>query len=321
MDKMCQEKIRWDAHGCPPFTIGSDLSFLNRYKSSGVDFVSMNVGFDLTTESETLSLIDYFNKFIEKNSDRYEIIKNLDQIIPCKEKNKLGISFDLEGCNLIQDNIDKLDRLHQLGVRQISFCYNKNNFFGGGCFDSDIGLTSLGKKLVKKANQSGIIIDCSHVGFKTSMDIVNISEHPVVFSHSNVYALVKNPRNISDEQMLACASTGGVIGINGVSLFLGDQSASSEKIVEHIDYVAQKIGVQHVGIGMDCLFNFEEVQSFVDKDEKAFPKEYFSNPIKIAEPEQFSDIKILLNSRGYKKNDIDLILGENFFRVAKSVWK
>lgn len=317
-----RSSIRWDAHGCPPFKIGTDLSFLKRYKNSGVNFISLNVGFDLTTKSEALQLINYFRQWIHQHNDDYVIIENIEELLECQKTNKLGIAFDLEGCNLLDGQLDMVSQFYSLGVRQMVFAYNTNNLSGGGCFDTDICLTSFGKQLVKKCNRVGMVIDCSHVGFQTSLDIINLSEHPVIFSHSNPATLVQHPRNITDKQIIACAAKGGVIGINGIGLFLGSNELLAEKIVEHIDYVAKLVGIQHVGIGLDCVFDSSEVKDFVKSNPRTFPLKYgFANDVVVAEPEQFSNIAELLFLRDYCESDINDILGENFLRVAKAVWR
>lgn len=98
--------IRWDAHGCPPFSIGADLSFLHRYKDAGVDLITLNVGFDLTTQAESLELLHYFHEWIHKHNDEFTIIKNIDSLIESQQKNRLSIAFDIEGCNLLNGNLE-----------------------------------------------------------------------------------------------------------------------------------------------------------------------------------------------------------------------
>lgn len=313
--------ICWDAHGCPPFTIGADLSFLNRYKNSGVNFVSLNVGFDLTNQAETLELINYFHQWILKHNDEYVIAENVQQIFECQSKNRLSVAFDIEGCNLLNGQLEMVSQLYALGVRQMLFAYNNNNASGGGCFGVDIGLTQFGKQLVKECNDVGMVIDCSHVGYQTSMEIMELSKYPIVFSHSNPIKLVNHLRNIKDEQIIACAENGGVIGINGIGIFLGNNDTRTEKIVEHIDYVAQMVGAEHVGIGLDCIFAKDEAKGYVEKNPDTFPAKYGFDDVSVAEPEQFSEIGGLLALRGYSENAINNILGENFLRIAKAVWK
>lgn len=313
--------IKWDAHACPPLTPDSDLSFLERYRTAGVNFLSLNVGFDLTSQTDTIKLIHYIRHWITTNNNQYSVIKHVDEILDCKNENKLALAFDIEGCNLLDGNLEMIDTFYELSVKQIVFSYNNNNISGGGCFDDDSGLTHFGKSLVRKCNETGMVIDCSHVGYQTSMDIINNSEFPVVFSHSNPAKLINHPRNITDDQIIACATHNGVIGINGIGIFLGNNNTSTERIVEHIDYVAQLVGSDHVGIGLDCIFDMEEIQGFVKVNEKTFPSEHGFHDVAVAAPEQFSEIGGLLKLRGYSNDDINKILGGNFMRVARSVWK
>lgn len=114
---------------------------------------------------------------------------------------------------------------------------------------------------------------------------------------------------------------GGVIGINGVGIFLGNNDARTEKIVEHIDYIVQKVGAEHVGIGLDCVFNPDEIKSYVEKNPNIFPAKYNFENVIVAQPEQFSEIGDMLALRGYSEIAINNILGENFLRVAKAVWR
>jgi membrane dipeptidase len=153
------------------------------------------------------------------------------------------------------------------------------------------------------------------------MDIIELSSHPVIFSHSNPASLVNHPRNIKDDQIVACANRGGVIGINGIGIFLGNNNTTTQRIVEHIDYVAQLVGTAHVGIGMDCVFNQDEIKNIAAKNPETFPSSLGFSDVQIAEPEQFSEIGENLTKRGYSDKDIDLILGENFLRIAKNVWR
>lgn len=313
--------IRWDAHGCPPFMLGTDLSFLKRYKHSGVDFISLNVGFDLTSQAEVLETIDYFHRWISMNSDEFEVVGNVGHINECKRSNKLAIAFDVEGCNVLNGDIEMVSRLYRLGVRQLAFVYNRSNSYGGGCLDDDRGLTKSGKELVELCNDIGMMIDCSHVGDKTSKEIIELSKHPVVFSHSNPAGLFPHRRNISDDQMTACAEKGGVIGINGIGIFLGDNDVRSERIVDHIDYAVNVAGIDHVGIGLDCVFAEDEIKTYAAQFVETFPVEHDFVNVRVSVPEQFPEIEKLLISRGYCQDDVNKVLGENFLRASQSVWK
>lgn len=313
--------IRWDAHCCPQLTLNSCLKFLNRYKKIGVDFISLNVGFDLNTQQEIVNLLNYIRDWINNNEKYYRIIQNVQQIQENKKNNLLSIAFDIEGCNVLNTNVEMVELLYELGVRQMTFSYNNNNLTGGGCFYPNEKLTLFGKRLVKKFNEIGMIIDCSHVGYRTSLDIIELSEHPVIFSHSNPYNLVNHPRNITNEQIIECAKIGGVVGINGVGIFLGNNETHSLKIVEHIEYIIKLVGVSHVGIGLDCLFNSKEMTMIAQNNPFYFPKGYGFDEVNLAQPEQFNEIQQILKTRGYNSEEINMILGDNFVRVAKQIWK
>ena len=140
---------------------------------------------------------------------------------------------------------------YDLGVRQIHLAYNRNNSIGGGCYDDDVPLSALGRRIVAAINDAGMLMDCSHTGYRTSMDIMAASRAPVIFSHANPLALAANGRNIRDDQIDACVATGGVVCVNGVGRFLGDPEAGTAAIVRHIDYLVQRIGAEHVGLGID----------------------------------------------------------------------
>ncbi|MEP6965816.1 MAG: membrane dipeptidase, partial [Polaromonas sp.] len=146
-----------------------------------------------------------------------------------------------------------------LGVRQIHFAYNRNNSVADGCHDVERGLTPLGLRMVQAVNAAGVLMDCSHTGRRCSLDIMAASSQPVIFSHANPLALVEHGRNISDAQIRACAATGGVVCISGVSAFLGTRTPIADDVARHAAYVAGLVGVQHAGIGLDISFRQDEL--------------------------------------------------------------
>ena len=132
----------------------------------------------------------------------------------------MAVTFDLEGMNALDGSVDMVSLYYALGVRQMLVAYNRNNQAGGGCHDTDAGLTAFGRAVISEMNRVGMLIDCSHCSYRTSMEAMELSRAPVIFSHSNARALHDHERNIRDEQARACAATGGVIGIVGLDAFL-----------------------------------------------------------------------------------------------------
>lgn len=141
----------------------------------------------------------------------------------------------------------------------------------------------------------------------------------MIFSHSNPNGLRDHVRNISDEQINACARTGGVIGINGIGDFLG--GTSSERLIEHIEYVMDLVGPDHVGIGLDYVVDKQELVEYLEAYPDIYPPDKMKDVLAFVEPEQFPEFTELLYQKGYSEPVISGILGGNFLRVAKQVWK
>ena len=185
--------------------------------------------------------------------------------------------------------------------------------------EGNIGLTSFGRDVVREMNRVGMVVDVSHMGYRDTMEAFDVSTAPVIFSHSNPNGLRQHARNISDEQIRACAQTGGVIGINGIGDFLG--GTSSELIVQTIEYVMNLAGPEHVGLGLDYVVDKQELIEYVETYPDIFPPEKMQDYLSFVEPEQFPEFTELLYQKGYSEPVIRGILGENFLRIAKTVWK
>jgi membrane dipeptidase len=321
---LLKKHLVWDNHGCMPLRAG-DYSFLpqlERYRKVGVDVVIINAGFDLTPIEDNLRVIAGFRDWLAQNRDRYIPLHTVVDISSARREGKLAVGFNIEGCCAIGDQLSMISLYYDLGVRWMLIAYNRNNPAGGGCQDDDKGLTAFGRQAVDEMAKTGMITCCSHTGYRTALDVMAHASNPVILSHSNPRALVDHPRNVPDEVMQACAETGGVMGINGVGLFLGDPSARPESVAEHIDYAVQKIGPQHVGMGFDYCFDQAEVDEFMKSRPEMWPQGMnYGEGMKITAPEDLPVVVECLVRRGYPDDAISGILGGNFLRVASQVWK
>lgn len=317
--ELLRDAVVWDAHGCLPLAPGSDVSGLRRYAASGVSFVSINVGMDFNAQADVVKTLAYLRRWIAAHPDEVVIAGRADDVLAAKAAGRLAVAFDLEGSEPLDGSVDMVSLYFDLGVRQMLMAYNRNSRAGGGCMDDDSGLTELGVRVVEEMNRVGMLVDCSHTGYRTTMEIMELSSAPVVFSHSNPRGLWDHRRNIADEQIVACAGTGGVVGINGVGIFLGDNDTRSERVVDHVIYVAELVGPEHVGLGIDYCFDDEEFQEFVRKNPGVFPAGEFEFT-GFAEPEQVPEIAELLVRRGLTRGEVLAVLGGNFLRVARQVW-
>jgi membrane dipeptidase len=314
-----ERALVWDTHACFPLKPNADLSELKRYRDSGVNFVSLNVGMDMDSFENVIQVLARYRSYIASHSDDYILVLTADEILMAKETNRLAIAFDLEGSDPLLGNIHMVSFYYDLGVRQMLLAYNKDNRASGGCMEGNIGLTDFGREVVREMNRVGMVVDVSHMGYRATLEAFETSTKPVIFSHSNPSALREHARNISDEQILACAKTGGVIGINGIGDFLGGRE--SELIVRNIEYVLNLVGPEHVGLGLDYVIDKQELIEYIEGHPDVFPPEKFKDYLAMAEPEQFPEFTELLHQKGYSEQVISGILGGNFLRVAQEVWK
>jgi membrane dipeptidase len=315
----------WDNHACLPLAPDRAEKYLPaiaRYKKSGVDVVSINIGYGEIEFERHIEFANFLRERIASLGRGYVLVDTVDDIIRAQSSGALAVCFDAEGAACIDHALTRVATFHRLGVRWMLIAYNRNNAFGGGCHDSDAGLTPLGRRLIAEMNRVGMVVCCSHTGYRTAFDAIEHSRDPVVFSHSNPRALRDHPRNIPDDLIRACARRGGVVGINGVGIFLGNNDASVSKMAEHIDYVVQLVGIEHVGIGTDFVFANTELEAELAASRGSFPSGWgYDGPIDFLPPEELPRVVDLLVLRGYSAADIAAVVGGNFLRIARSVWK
>jgi membrane dipeptidase len=318
------DALVWDSHACLPLHPDADLAVLQRHKSAGADFVSVNIGMDMNRVPQIMAVIASFRAQLRARPDLFVPVDTAADVERAKGLGKLAVAFDLEGGVPLMGRPEMVQLLYDLGVRQAHLAYNRNNEIGGGCYDADVPLSAYGRRVVAAINAAGMLMDCSHTGQRTSLDIMECSTAPVIFSHSNPRALTDDARNVSDAQIRACAATGGVICVNGVGRFLGDPAASSAAIVGHIDYLVERVGADHVGLGLDCTYPTGGLDEYPEGVDRAWWWPYYGHGpagLRIAAPEQLPEITDGLARRGYPEPAIRQILGLNMLRLARQVWK
>jgi len=309
----------------PELEVSEKWDLLPRYLDIGFSYLGLALAGDSTSLETTIRYIARHRARI-KQDNRLILVENADDILRAKNEAKLAVSFWFQGTNPLCNDLNMVDVYYRLGVRYMLLCYNTKNPVGDGCAESsDCGLSDFGRQLVEKMNQVGMLIDCSHTGYKTSMDAMELSDKPVIFSHSNVHAINPHPRNLKDDQIKACAKTGGIIGINGASILLGDSDTSPSKLVEHIDYISELVGPEHVGLGLDFIYFHSVLDLFFEKTNPGtYSKDYLSNidPKSWAsfQPEQMVALIDALLKRGYSEKNINSIVGGNFLNVVNQVW-
>jgi membrane dipeptidase len=298
------------------------LPQLERYQKAGVTVVSVNVGMADIPLVEHLRVISYMRHWISSRPEMYRLVSTVADVRRCKRENKLGIIFDVEGMTPVQEQLSFVQTFYELGVRWMLIAYNKNNSAGGGCLDSDTGLTNLGRTIIDEMERVGMVLCLSHTGSRTAMEALEYARKPAIFSHSNPSGDTPHSRNISDRLIRACAEKGGVIGLNGIGPFLGAGKDLVASLVRQLRYIIDLVGAQHVGLGLDYVFDRDELRGFVRANPGLFPTGLSSTgELALIEPEAIEEIAESLAKANLPDADIRGILGENWLRLAEVVWR
>jgi membrane dipeptidase len=314
--------LLWDQHTCLPLQTDAEVDPLTRYRRGGGAFLSVNAGYAPHTFGDAVALLRHYRAAVDAHPD-LELAANLAEVEAISGAGRIAVAFDLEDSAPLDGDLDNLATLTSLGVRTLLPTYNHANRAGSGCLDArDGGLTAWGRSLVSAMNGAGVVPDGSHCSVRTGLDMCEVSAGPVIYSHSCMRAVWDHPRNITDDQARACASTGGVIGITGVGIFLGPNTPTLDAMTRHLEYAVELVGIDHVGVSTDFSFDFADFVEEVVRNPHLFDDSYTRwGPIQWMPPETFLGLDDHLRRRGWSNPDIDAVLGGNFRRVAQQAWK
>lgn len=321
-DEIIQSSIVWDNHSCMPLRANDDfLPQLDRCRAVGQTAITLNIGFDITSVEQDIRTIAHFRDFVARHPDKYLLLNRPEDVEEAKRSGRLAVGFDIEGGLALGGQLSMVRFYYDLGVRWMLMAYNKNNDVGGGCMDEDGGLTAFGRDVLDEMYNVGMIPCCSHTGWKTAEQVLAYAKGPVIFSHSNSYVVFQHPRNIPDELMLACAEKGGVIGVNGLGRFLGNDDNSTENWFRHLDHAVSVVGPDHVGLGLDFVWDKSEMEEFYKARPDLFPpNQGFTKASSSIEPERLPELVGAMIGHGYPVRSIQAILGGNHLRIAQN-WR
>ena len=302
---------------------------LQRFRDSGITVFHPARGLGGPNAYEnTLWFLSGFNAFAASRSDAFTRIDSVDDFARTKAAKKIGLILGVQNSEHFR-SADDVDRFYGLGQRVSQLTYNARNLIGNGSTERrDEGLSDFGIAIVARMNSLGMAVDVSHCGDQTSLDAFEMSKAPVLITHSNARALNPNhPRCKPDEVIRACGKAGSVMGITGVRNFVKDKEPTTvEDYLNHIDYVAKMIGVEHVGIGSDIdLDGYDDMPPEDYKRLKAAYKGSYAFRDKIDiegidHPKRMFDVTEGLIRRRYSDVDIAGILGGNWMRVLRVAW-
>jgi membrane dipeptidase len=251
---------------------------------------------------------------LEEEADgQLKVVRTVDELVGCLREGVLAAVLHFEGAEAIDSDLDALYVFHAAGLRSLGIVWSRPNTFGYGvpfAFprspDTGPGLTEAGEELVRACNRLGIMIDLSHLNEQGFWDVARLSEAPLVATHSSVHALCASTRNLTDAQLAAIGESGGVVGVNfGVSDLRADGGLDVDTplnaIVRHIDYITERIGIEHVAFGSDF-------------DGTTIPSE-------LGDVTGLPRLMAALRAHGYDDAALRQLAHANWVRVLRQTWQ
>ena len=219
-----------------------------------------------------------------------------DAVLKAKKRGQVALLPALEGADGLEGKIENLRELHRRGLRLVQLLHFVDNNLGSNQIPphDGRGLTEFGREVVREANRLGIIVDLAHANTPTIMDVLTVSRHPIIFSHTGVKALHEGNRYVTDDEIRAIAATGGVIGIWPAAAL-----RTIPEMVRHIDHIKKLVGIDHIAIASD-LRGMQYIDAF-------------------GEEANFRAITQGLIDAGYTDEEIGKVMGGNFFRLWQVV--
>ncbi|MGY5881415.1 MAG: dipeptidase [Candidatus Thorarchaeota archaeon] len=313
---------------------------LSTLKAGGVDIICDHVGgrtrmfstfplkkmLDSADSMErSLHSLDCMWEEAKESSEKLAIIQHIKDIESLKAQDKLGIVLCLQGGSPIKEDLALLRTFYRLGIRCMHLTSNVRNKISDSCADRNAGgLTHFGVEVVQEMNRIGMVIDLAQMSHRGCLDVLEITDQPVIVSNSNARALCDHPRNLHDNVIEQVGKAGGVIGVHCLPSFLKTEGkVTVDDMVKHIRYIVDLIGVEYVGLGPDLLEDWPK-----EKHDTIWGVQQLDGkPVEFEYPDGFSSISDIPNLRkklldnGFSNEDVGKILGGNLLRVFRDVWK
>ena len=332
---------------------GKAHSDLIRLKKGGMDLQFFSVWSDgnrINPFAYAMRQMDTLDAIVKRNPDKIVKVATVKEIYKAAKQHKIAAMFGIEGGHQIENDLKKLDTLYYRGARYITLTWNNStNWATSAAYEtsgkilSHIGLNDFGKEVVKHMNKLGMMIDVSHVGDQTFWDVINTTTKPIIASHSSIYNITPQRRNLKDDQIKAIAKNGGVIQINFYPLFI--DSTAGKKFDDFLNlHMAENDSLMNVGINdwvagailfsryskdlqymrpplSTLIQHIEYVIKLVGVDYVGLGSDFDGiefTPLGLDDVSKYPLITKALLEKGYSKKDVTKILGGNLLRVLKA---
>ena len=306
-----------------------DIFLINR--EAGLNAVHVTLVYHEDYD-EFLQRVKEWDKFFQENSDLIFLGKTFEDITKAQSDNKTAIFFGFQNCSPIEDDIKLIEKVHEHGCRFMQLTYNNQSLLATGCYEkNDSGVTNFGREAIKEMNRVGIVVDMSHSGEQSTLDAIELSEKPIAITHANPSFWHKALRNKSDFLLKKLSESGGILGLSLYSHHLKDgTNCKLESFCEMVAKTAEIMDVKNIGIGSDlCLNQPDSVVEWMrngtwskstnygegSKKKPGFPKQ----PEWFLDARGFDNLENGLKKVGFNKQEVDGILGNNWFNFYKGI--
>ena len=300
-------------------------------RSAGLDAVHVTIVYHEDFDELQLE-IKKWEKLFHENSDLIFLGKNFQDIDKANKENKTAIFFGFQNCSPIEDDINLVEKVHELGCRFMQLTYNNQSLLATGCYEKvDSGVTNFGREVIREMNRVGLVVDMSHSAEKSTLDAIELSEKPIAITHANPSFWHPAKRNKSSDLLKILSDSGGMLGLSLYPHHLKDNTnCTLDSFCEMVAKTAEIMDVKKIGIGSDlCLDHPDTVVEWMrngswsksknygegSKNKPGFPKQ----PEWFLDARGFSNIEKGLKKVGFSDTETHGILGNNWYNFYKSI--
>ena len=300
-------------------------------RSAGLDAVHVTIVYHEDFDELQLE-IKKWEKLFHENSDLIFPGKHFHDIDKANKENKTAIFFGFQNCSPIEDDINLVEKVHELGCRFMQLTYNNQSLLATGCYEKiDSGVTNFGREVIKEMNRVGVVVDMSHSAEKSTFDAIDLSEKPIAITHANPSFWHPAKRNKSSELLKVLSESGGILGLSLYPHHLkNNTNCTIESFCEMVARTAEIMNIKNIGIGSDlCLNQPDKVVEWMRNGTWSKKKNYGegtkNKPGFPKQPEWFEDARGFVNIEkglrkiGFKETEIDGILGNNWYNFYKII--
>jgi len=311
-----------------------DAAMVRNAVDSGITGVNLTVS---SGDFEaTVAKIARWEAEIDRHPDALQRVRTVEQLMEAKRTGRLGVIYGFQDSTPIDRDLDRTEVFGNLGVKVVQLTYNVRNLVGDGCLEpGNAGLSTFGHALVERLDELGVLVDLSHCGQRTTAEGIAASKNPVAISHSGCSAVAPHPRSKRDEELRSMAERGGVVGIYLMPFLSPGRVPTAEDVIAHLEHALQVCGEDHVGIGSDLSVTPIDMSDAYWSAHREFvrrrieegiaapaedPDVLFTVP-DLNSPRRLDMIADRLARKGHGATVIEKVLGGNWTRLFREVWK